>query len=104
MTIPLRPFGIIKNLIEAVGLDVSYAYDDLVFIDHNAFLLQMGEDKGEDLGVWFNEESNPADRPVVLSQLQAEGAKLLLDVYEKGTYSLTTPDGGEEMQLAFRAS
>lgn len=102
MTIPLRPFGIIKTLIDAVGLDISYAYDDLVFIEHNAFLLQMGEDNGEDLAVWFNEDSTPADRPHILSQLQAEGAKLSLDIYEKGTYSLDNSDSCKDIQIKFR--
>lgn len=100
MSIPLRPLGMIKNLIEAVGLDISYVYDDLIFIEHNAFLLQM-EEKGENLGVWFNADSNPVDRPIILSQLQAEGAKLSLQVREKGTYSLTGRNDGESFQLEF---
>lgn len=102
MSIPLRPFGIIKTLIDTIGLDISFAYDDLVFIEHNAFLLQMGEKSGADLGVWFNEDSTPTDRPGILSRLQTEGAKLSLDIYEKGTYSLNSLDGSEEMQLEFK--
>lgn len=101
MTIPLRPLGVIKTLVEAVGLDVSYVYDDLVFIEHNAFLLQMSEEHGEDLGVWFNEDSTPGDRPLIFSRLQAESNKLSLQVHEKGIYSLQGDDSEESFQLKF---
>lgn len=42
----LRPLGKVKELVESVGMGLSFAYDDLVFPEHNAFLLQFGEESG----------------------------------------------------------
>lgn len=99
--IPHKPLGLIKTLIETCGLDVSYVYDDLVFINHNAYLLQMGE-QGEDIGIWFNSESNLADRPVMLKQLVEAGVKMSLNIFEKGTYSLKSEDNEESFRLEFK--
>lgn len=39
----LKPLGRVKDIVEAAGMTISYVYEDLVFIDHNAFLLQFTE-------------------------------------------------------------
>lgn len=101
MPIPLRPLGLIKTMLETIGLDVSYVYDDLVFIEKNAFLLQMSEERGEELMVWFNTDSTPAERPGIFSRLQAEGRKLSLQLQEQGTFTMTGCDGEESFQLQF---
>jgi hypothetical protein len=102
MTVPLRPLGLAKDLIEAVGLDVTYVYDDLIFIEHNAFLLQM-EEKGENIGLWFNTESTPSNRPEITTQLKAAGKTLSLNVSLKGTFSITRQDDNdnETFQILF---
>lgn len=99
--IPLRPLAIVKNIIEAMGLDISYAYDDLIFVEHNAFLLQMSNEKGEDVGVWFNQSSNPEDRPTILSQLQEEGRSHFLNMTEQGLYSIDNDEANQSFQLKF---
>lgn len=39
----LKPLGLVKKIVESVGMDISHAYDDLVFLNHNALLLQFTE-------------------------------------------------------------
>ncbi len=39
--------GAVKEVLESTGMDFSYAYEDLVFLDHNAFLLQFAEKESE---------------------------------------------------------
>lgn len=98
--IPVKPLGLIKTLIETVGLDVTYVYDDLVFIEHNAFLFQMGE-QGEDIGLWFNVDCKVEERPKILLSLHEAAAGLSLTVDLKGTYSMNTGAEDESFQLAF---
>lgn len=100
MTIPTKPLGIIKDLVEGVGLDVTYAYEDLIFIEHNAFILQM-EENPEDIGVWFNTQSTEEDRPKILSQLQGQGKNLKLNVLQKGTFSMNGDGESEAIQIVF---
>ena len=87
MTIPPRPLGLVKEMIDATGLSVTHVWDDLVFIEHNAFILQFGE-KGEDILLHFNKESEEDKRDEITSELVAEGKKLGLAVSYVSTYSL----------------
>ena len=91
MTIPPRPLGLVKEIIDAIGLSVTHVWDDLVFIEHNAFILQFGE-KGEDIMLHFNEESEEDKRDEITEKLISEGQKYKLVVSYVGTYSLTQKD------------
>ena len=56
----LRPLGLVKELVESVGMGVAYAYEDLVFLDHNAFLMQFGDD-GRTVFIHTNSEADAAE-------------------------------------------
>ncbi len=47
---------------EATGLEVSYAYDDLVFPDHTAFIIQFDDTKASHFFGYFHKDCNPADQ------------------------------------------
>ena len=64
----LKPLGRVKELVESVGMEITYAYDDLVFLQHNAFLLQFGED-GKSLIVHTNEEAAAGEISESLARL-----------------------------------
>lgn len=100
MTIPYRPLGLIKEMIDTVGLEVTYVYEDLVFIQHNAFLLQMGE-QGEDIGVRFNTESTPQARIELIARLERAGSPLNLIITEQGLFQLSHEEGEENFQIEF---
>ena len=99
MKIPFRPITRIKDMLESMGQQMAYAYEDLVFPEHTAFLLQMGEE-GRDLFVHFNCESLEAERPTLLQQLKNAGAKQSLKVRVKGLYQLT-PSENDEIRIKF---
>jgi hypothetical protein len=42
----LNPLGIVKEILEEIGIEISYAYDDLIFVNHNAFLLKFSGNNG----------------------------------------------------------
>lgn len=54
---PFSPLGILKMALKTIGHEGSHCYDDLVFIEHNAVLLRMGQ-KGEEVSLFFNTESD----------------------------------------------
>lgn len=99
MSVPYRPLGIIVEIIEAMGLEVTYAYDDLVFIEHNAFLLRMGE-KGEQVYLYFNEESDPDSRGEVTKQLTEQASLKGLQILYIGTYTMK-PRADEQLDIHF---
>ncbi len=99
MDVPYRPLGIIVGIIEQLGLEVTYAYEDLVFVSHNAFLLRMGE-KGEQVHLYFNAESEEDQRDEVREQLTSLSAEHGVRILNSGTYSIT-PREDEQLDIHF---
>jgi len=99
MNVPYRPLGIIVGIIERLGLEVTYAYEDLVFISHNAFLLRMGAE-GHLVHVYFNIDSETDKRPEMLQQLSAAATQEGLTVLESGTYAME-PREDEQLDIHF---
>jgi hypothetical protein len=95
----MKPLGLVKQMIEAVGLEIAYAYDDLVFVSHNPFLVQFSEAPGEVL-VHFNAECPEEDAGRIFEALQRAGADVGLAVTRAGRYELTQGDE-ENMSLTF---
>ena len=85
--IPYRPLGILTDMIEGIGLQITHVYEDLLFVEHNAFLLRM-EKKGEDVSVFFNVDSETEKRPEIFSILAETGSKDGFNFERKGCYRL----------------
>lgn len=98
--VPYRPLGQIATMLEAIGFQVSHSYEDLVFMEHNAFLLQMGE-RGEDIGVWFNVDCEPEKRDEVMDALKAQESLFSFHIQRSGTYKLVAGQKDETLQIEF---
>ena len=100
MSIPYRPLGMIVEVIEQMDLDVTYAYEDLVFIEHNAFLLRMGE-QGSQVYLYFNEESRPEDRDDITQHLTELAWRRGLHILNSGTYIMKSRQEDEQVDIHF---
>lgn len=98
--LPYRPLGQIATMLEATGFQVSHCYEDLVFLEHNAFLLQMGE-RGEDIGVWFNVDCEPEKRDEVMDAFKEQGPLFNFRIQKSGTYKMGTGEEDETLQIEF---
>lgn len=92
--IPYRPISLIKNMLESIGQDISYAYDDLIFVEHNAFLLQMG-DRGDNVLLHFNEECEDNWRKSMLRTLKDAAAGEGIKLRWRGCYTLEERENKE---------
>lgn len=99
-TIPFRPLGILKTALESLGYHVTHCYEDLVFIEHNAFLLRM-EEKGEEVSLFFNTESEPDKRAEITAALAGAGTQHRLTITRLGTYRMTPNEGNNSLSLEF---
>ena len=99
MTVPYRPLGIISAMIAEMELEVTYAYEDLVFISHNAFLLRMGE-KGGDVFLYFNQNCEFENRGVILQTITELGALRGLEVLDSGTFEME-PRDDDQLEIRF---
>lgn len=101
-TIPFRPLGILKTALESLGYHVTHCYEDLVFIEHNAFLLRM-EEKGEEVSLFFNTDSESDKRARIAEALNSAGNHHCLTITRRGTYRLTPNErDNNSLDLEFR--
>lgn len=98
--VPYRPLGHIRDIVTELGLEVTYCYDDLVYVEHNAFLLRMGE-QGDQLYLYFNTESDARERASITLKLQSAGQTHQINVMRSGTYTMTPVPESEHIQIAF---
>ena len=99
--VPFRPLGILKTLMEALGFEVTHCYEDLVFVEHNAFLLRM-EEKGKKVSLLFNTESDVDKRDEIEEQLKIAGKAHNLIISCSGTYHMTPNEADGTINLEFQ--
>lgn len=95
----MNPLGIIKNIIEEAGMGISYAYEDLVFLEHNSYLLQF-TDNDQEVLVHENLEADKAMVSSDISRLQEIARRNKMRLVNGGQYSLSQGDD-ETIRLDF---
>ncbi|NTW53787.1 MAG: hypothetical protein HGB15_03275 [Chlorobaculum sp.] len=86
-TEPLRPLGTVMELIESIGHEVTYAYEDLVFVDHNHFLLQFGKES-HSLDLFINTDCSADEAESISSKILDAAPPIGLTIHPKGTYTM----------------
>jgi len=97
--VPYRPLGHLLNVVESMNLNVTYSYEDLIFIEHNAFLFRMGK-KGEDVFLYFNIESTESERPSLADKIISAGKRFDLKIHSVGLFSMEQKDN-EKTEIRF---
>lgn len=95
----LKPLGIVKEVIESLGMGVSYVYDDLVFLEHNAFLLQFTDTVNE-MMIHRNIEADKQYIQETVDMLKSAGLSCGLLFMNGHSYSIKQA-GDENIQLEF---
>lgn len=95
----LKPLGIVREIVESAGMWISYAYDDLVFLEHNAFLLQFTANDRE-LLVHTNMEAEPSEIKNAIAKLQ-NIAKEHGMIFTIGSWYTLTQVDGENIRIEF---
>jgi len=93
MNVPQKnPLGLVLNIVEGMGLEVTYAYDNLVFIEHNAFLLEMDNERPDIINLYFNIESDIKARSGIKEQLESHAHENNIIIKSKGLFSMEAND------------
>ena len=95
MSLPFRPLGTVKEMLEQIGMDISYAYEDLIFLEHNHFLLQFGE-VGEILFFYANVDTADDESVRLFDQVRSVAVKPGLTFLHRGRYRVSM---GEQERL-----
>lgn len=99
MEVPYRPLGLLKQLLEEIGGEISYVYEDLIFLNHNVYLLQFGSG-GNLLSFHANQEASAEDAQSAFETFScAASGRGFVTTFE-GSYTLTQEEG-ETINLHF---
>ncbi len=102
MSLGYRPLGYVMEILESVGVPVSYSYDDLVFVENNSMLVQFNDDKEKELFLYFNEDLD--------EKVAGELEKILMEAaldkgfqfINKGKYQISQKsEENEELEIKF---
>ena len=93
--IPIKKLGVVKEVLEAVGMEIAYAYEDLVFPNHNALLLQFTDDSDKVL-VHINQEAEKKPVQATIAALQQAATEREMTFLEGCEYAVTQ---GEDKQI-----
>lgn len=98
----LYPLEKVRFIIkDACQLDITYAYDDLVFAEHGVFVLQFANPEGTLLSCWFNNEVNEPDEINMFDSLARTASLNNCAITFKGHFSMQQKPGTEEIDIEF---
>jgi hypothetical protein len=84
---------------EATDLDIAYAYDDLVFPEHAAFLIQFDDANENNYFCYFHEDCLPESKAEISSNLTQALKKHRCTLVSKGSFTLEQK--GEEIEISW---
>lgn len=95
----LKPLGLVTEIVESAGMGISYAYEDLVFLEHNAFLLEFTANDTE-LLIHINSEAEEGEIEDSIARLKKVAVDHGLTFTDGGLYTLTQEDD-ENIRIEF---
>ncbi len=84
---------------EATNIDISYAYDDLVFPDHTAFIIQFTDAESKVLFCYFHVDCLAEEKKKIFNNLSFIASKKQCEIINKGNFKLNQK--GEEVEILF---
>ena len=101
MKIPFRPLGKVRELLDTIGFEVAYAYDDLVFSDHSMFILRFDDEVPEKMYLYFNSECIFAEAKKVSDALILAGKVGQFKIINSGHFDISQAEDREELAVKF---
>lgn len=86
---------------DATGLDIMYAYENLVFAEHGIYLVEVDLENESKLNCYFNVEFSEKKRLIFLESLMRTAQLNKMIVINKGTFEMKQNDGEETLSLKF---
>ena len=98
---PFRPLGEIIDMVSATGLDVSYAYEDLVFSEHSVFIIKFDDSIKDSLHLYFNTDCDDDVACDIEQKLIKASMEKGIDLILKGSFELKSKENSQEIEIAF---
>jgi hypothetical protein len=100
-TINFRPLGKAREVARASGFDISYAYEDLVFSEHNLFIIKFHERDNSKLLLYFNVDCDPEEAKIIEKKMQRYAPVCEMRIVKKGHFLIKQKGQKEELEINF---
>jgi len=97
----LPPVGKVMNWLEAAGFSVSYLFEDLVFVEGNAFLIHFDKSEPPEIQILTNSECNSEKAAVLEDLLLTEARNHEIKPVSAGRFTLSQKND-EEIDIRFK--
>jgi hypothetical protein len=87
---------------DATGLDIMYAYENLVFAEHGLFLLEVDLENTDRLHCYFNADFEANKRLLFLEKLILSASLNGMVVTSEGTFEMNQNPDGQTFSLTFQ--
>ena len=82
------------------GLDIAYAYEDLVFSEHGILIFQFDINSTSTFFCWFNKDCIEKDRITLLNSLIKSAVLNKTEIIYKGKFEMTQKEN-EQISVNF---
>ncbi len=96
-----RPLGIAKEIIQETGLDITYTYDDLVFIEHSVFIIQFDDKNQKNLILFFNVDCEEKEAEKIEKKLNSAAGEREFTITKGGEFKMSQKKGSDEVEIQF---
>ena len=97
----LRPLYRVNELAQAVGQEITYAYDDLVFISHSDVLIQFVGGDEDPLNLYLHQDLDSKVFGATKAKYEINAKQQGTTLQYKGRFSMNPKEGCEEIDLQF---
>ncbi|MFB6317241.1 hypothetical protein [Saccharicrinis sp. FJH54] len=88
--------GIVKK---STGLNIMYAYDDLVFPEHAAFIIQYDKTDENHLHCYFHKDCIPHEQDKILTDLTQSCFNMMTTIQNSGMFEMAQKGGEVEIRF-----
>lgn len=101
MNIPFRPLGKAKEIIDSIGINISYAFDDLLFIEDYPIIIRFDDENPGNLFFHTDIDCNPAEFEQIRKRLTVAAKLREWTITDAGRYQIAPKEGEEELEISF---
>jgi hypothetical protein len=97
-----RELGRVRQFVtEAAGMDVTYAYDDLAFVENSPFLIRFDNVDKRHVYCHFRQDCPSDSRERLFANLLSSALRNGMKLTLAGDFSMTCIDDNEEVEISF---
>jgi hypothetical protein len=101
MEVQFKPLGKVMSMAAATGLEITYAFDDLVFSEHAFFIIRFDKVHDNVLHLYFNIESDQQKADEIADKLAVMAQQENFELKLSGKFSVNQIFGTEEIEVKF---